>query len=293
MPKYLPVLLLLWVTPALASVVESVSVVVDDYVITQGEVDEYVLFQSRIIGRTAFGPEQAKEELIDKVLVEKEAQRRGLIPDDQELQQALDEIRSRNKMNEAQFLQALSAQGMGYDEYAAQVRSQMVQARLTAVVLREQLSLDDDALREYYLKNVASYCDSPALRLIHIRIPDEQGRERAEEVRRQVQEAGDAAVAGEFGDITDMGEVLVDNLHEDVRAVLENLPPGEVSEVVEMQGACNLFYVAERKEGRIRPFEEVRDQIREQYLRDKEEELFRRWLDGARDETRIVRKPEG
>ncbi|MDF1555987.1 MAG: SurA N-terminal domain-containing protein [Deferrisomatales bacterium] len=293
MVKWFTLTLLLWVAPAVASVVDRVAAVVDAYVVTRGEVDDHLAFQNDIIGGAPMDRHQALEELIEKALVEREAERRGLIPSDEELQAAVADIRARNKMNEEQFRRALESQGMDFDTYVRQVRDQMVQAKVAGVVVRERMDVGDEALREYYLKNVASYCDSSSLRLVHIEVPGEQARERAEELRSRVEQAGEPSAVGDQGRLTDMGYVLVENLSSDVRGALDGLPVGGVSPVVEMGGACNLFYVADRKEGRIRPFEEVRDQLKESYFRDKEEELFRRWLEDLKAQAHIVRKPEG
>lgn len=293
MVKWFTLILFLWVAPAVASVVDRVAAVVDAYVVTQGEVDDYLAFQNDIVGGPPMDRTQAREALIEKALVEREAERRGLIPSDEELESALAGIRDRNKMSEEQFLRALADEGMDFDTYLRQVRDQMVQVKVAGVVVRERMGVGDEALREYYLKNVASYCESPALRLVHIQVPGEQGRERAEELRHRVEQAGAPGAVGDQGRLTDMGYVLVENLSTDVRSALEGLPVGGVSPVVEMGGSCNLFYVAERKDGRIRPFEEVRDQLRENYFRDKEEELFRLWIEDLKAQARIVRKPEG
>ena len=69
----------------------------------------------------------------------------------------------------------------------------------------------------------------------------------------------------------------------DLRREMTFVPESEVKAFFRDQSAAT----------RPQVLAEVRDEIRERYQRDKEEELFRRWLDGARDEARIVRKPEG
>lgn len=291
MYKSFVLILLLWVAPASASVVDRVAAVVDDYVITRGEVDEYMAFQKDVVG-TQLDRAQALDALIENTLVRREAERRGLLPNEEELDAALADIRGRNKLDLEQFVEALRSQGVEYDTYVQQVREQMVRVRVAGRVLRDRIGVDDEALREYYLKNVASYCESPTVRLIHIQVPEEEGRERAEAVRRRVEQAGEVDGVVPESRVSDMGYVLVENLTGDVRAALEGLPEGGVSPVVEMRGACNLFYVAERKEGRIRPFEEVRDQLREQYFRDQEEELYRVWIEDLKAEAHIVRKPE-
>lgn len=292
MRKWFTLLLVLWVTPAFAALVDRVAAVVGDYAITQGEVAEYQRFHNDIVGDAPVDRAGALELLIEKTLVEREAERRGLLPTDAELAAALADIRARNKMTEEQFRQALASQGLVFESYVRQVRDQMTRAKVAGVVVRERMGVGDEALREYYLKNVANYCESPSLRLVHVQVPEEQGRERAEQLRRQLEQSAEPKIVGDQERASDMGFVLVENLSADVRAALEGVPVGGVSPVVEMGGACNLFFVAERKEGRIRPFEEVRDTLRESYFRDMEEELFSRWIDEQKAQAHIVRQLE-
>jgi len=266
---------------------------VDDYVVPRGEVDEYLTFQNEIVGGAPLGRVEALEALIERALLEREAELRGLLPSAEDLDAAIEDIRARNGMNEEQFRQALAGQGVEFGAYVSQVRDQMVRMKVVGAVLRERVGVGDEALREYYLKNVASYCESPSLRLVHIQVPGEDQQERAEELRQKVEQSGAPDAVGDQGRVSDMGYVLVENLSADVRAALDGLPVGGVSPVVEMGGGCNLFYVAERREGRIRPFEEVREQLQESYFRDREEELFRLWIDDLKAQAHIVRKPEG
>ncbi|MEE8394668.1 MAG: glycoside hydrolase family 65 protein, partial [bacterium] len=82
-------------------------------------------------------------------------------------------------------------------------------------------------------------------RTLHFRDP--QGRETKVRQQRIVHmlQPHLAAQALEIEPVNWSGTV-------DVRSALDGLPVGGVSPVVEMGGVCNLFYVAERKEGRIR-----------------------------------------
>ena len=133
MPKWLSVVLLLWVAPAFASVVDRVAAVVDDYVVTRGEVDDYLMFHNEIIGDARVDRTQALEALIEKALLEREAERRGLTPTDAELESAVADIRARNQMSEEQFHQVLTRQGMEFDAYVGQVRDQMVKMKVLTV----------------------------------------------------------------------------------------------------------------------------------------------------------------
>lgn len=291
------VLLAVLVLPqgASAARVDGLAAVVDGRVITRSEVSDSAELARRT-GRAAGETERdVLEGLIERSLVEAESQRLGMEVTDQEVEQAVAEIRGRNGLDPEGFRAALAGQGMEWDHYLAEVRFQILRMKVASRVLRAKLEVGDEALREFYLKNVADFCESDALRLYHIQASGPEGKARAEAVRARLAAGEDpAAVArqleGQLGGAGDMGYVLVHNLSEQVRGAVEKIAPGGVSPVVEMQGSCNLFFVADRRGGTVRAFEEVRDQIRDRYFREKEQELYQTWIDSLKQKARIVRK---
>lgn len=280
--------------PAVAVTVDGLAAVVDDQVITRSELREALSLEERA-GQVS-GPDaksRVLEELIEKVLVEREAKRLGISITDEEVLQAVEEIRTRNGLDEEAFRTALAQQGMDWGSYLGAVRDQILRMKVAGRVLRAKLDVGDEALREFYLKNVADFCEPDSVRLVQIQAKGPKARETVEGARSRVL-AGEKPeeVAREMGSSAggDMGYVLVENLADQVRQALRNLQPGEVSRVVEMKGACSLFVVADRREGRIPPFEEVRDQIRESYFEKKQEELYRAWIDSLKEKAEIARK---
>jgi len=288
-----PCLLVLSASPALSVTVDGLAAVVDDQVITRSELREAMSMADRP-GQAPGADARARalEDLIEKVLVNREAKRLGVSVSDEELLRAVEDIRSRNGLDEDAFRQALAGQGMDYGTYLAAVRAQILRMKVAGRVLRAKMDVGDEALREFYLKNVADFCEPDSVRLVQIQTEGPEAREEAEGARVRVL-AGEnpEAVAREMGSAAgDMGYVLVENLAEQVRQALRDLEPGEVSPVVEMKGSCSLFVVADRREGRIPAFEEVREQIRDRYFEEKQEELYRTWIESLKEKAQIVRK---
>lgn len=298
MVRWIP-LLLLWIpTQVAAVVVDRLAAVVDGHVVTDSEVSELVESRRGIDSRPVEElRDRALELLIERVLVAREAERLGIRVADGEVESAVADIRGRNGLDEASFRSALANQGMDWETYLAEVRTQILQAKVAGSVLRPKLKVTDGALQEYYLKNVADYREPEAVRLCHIQLPAPEGMETAEAVRaralagedvselaREVSHGPGAEAGG------DMGYLPLQNLAEEVRHAVEGLSEGEVSPVVQMGGACHIFAILDKREGRIPAFEEVRDKIRETYLRSKEAELYKAWLESLKTKARIERK---
>lgn len=296
--------LTLWVLlsvarPAIAALVECVAVIIDGKVICLTEVEEQEALLEKLgefTGKDA--REEALDLLIERTLVESEAERLGLGVTDEDVERAVEEIRLRNGLDDQAFRAALAAQGLPYDKYLEQIRSQILQVKLAGQVLRPQMAVTDQALREFYLKSVADYRERDRVHLLHIQFPVSYGREQAEAVR-------DRAIAGEdFAALArkistgpaadrggDMGMVSVENLSIEVRSAVADVPEGGVSKLMEIRaGEFHLFKVAERRKGRIPSFEEVRDKVQDRYFEDREKELYESWIESLREKARIERK---
>jgi len=297
MKPWLVLLLALWAGPAAAGLVDGVAAVVGGRVITKSEVEELASMSSRSAA-AAPGDRTSKalESLIETALVEREAERQGINVTDEELEQAVADVRKRNNMDDRTFREAIASQGMKYDAYLRTLRSQVLKAKVTGRALRSKLKVGDEALREYYLKNVAEFRDPESVRLYHIQISASRGIAAAEAIRaralagesfsalaRQVSEGPGAAKGG------DMGYLAVKKLAGEVWDAVSGLPEGGVSHVVAMGGAFHLFYAAEWKGGRIPAFEELRDQIQDRYYKEKEEELYRSWMDSLKEKAGVER----
>ncbi len=293
MKRWIPFLLsALLAAPAAAVVIDGIAAVVNGRVITRTQVREAAdLLERTGEARGAEARRKALDELIDNALVEREAERLGIRVTEDDLERALSEICRRNSLDRERLPEILEAQGVEFDRYLDQVRSQIRRMKLASRVLSSRLEVSDEALREYYLKHVASFREPDSVHLLHILAPT---REVAEAARRRVlagenfqevaREVSTGPGAKEGGD---MGFLPLKSLAGPVRDAVAGVPAGGLSDVVEIRGTYHLFYVVERRKGRIPAFEEVRDWIRERYFRDREAELYRTWIESLRKKARI------
>ena len=69
------------------------------------------------------------------------------------------------------------------------------------------------------------------------------------------------------------------------------LGPGEISPVVKIGDNYHLFQLAERDGGGVAPYETIRETVRERYLQEGGQEIFRGWIEQLKEEAYIERRP--
>lgn len=293
--KRILLLTLLAASPASARIVDGLAAVVDGRVITLGEVAKAANARAKLGGPAADWRKESLEGLVENCLIQKEAARLGIAVTDDDVQAAAADIRTRNNLTEEAFREALAAQGLPWPDYLEQLKGQILKVKLASQVLRARLRPDDDDLQEFYLKHAADFCQPDQVRLRHLEVPG--GRETAEGAKRRLEggenpEAVARDLAGGKG-YTDMGLLEVATLSDTVRGAIRDASAAGVSPVVELGGSCHLFVVSERQTARVPKYDELppdtKERVKGKYFEEKEDELYRAWIDALKSKARIER----
>ena len=211
-------------------------------------------------------------------LVHEEVERRGLEPSPQAREQA-EEAASQQFGDPAAF----RALPEGF-------RNDLVQQNVDFAALQgsilEESAPDDATVREFYDENPSQFsgrCISHVLvqsreEIDTLRAAILAGADFAEVARQSSIDTGSGADGGFLGCFP--AGAPLEGIVEPFRTVAENLPPGQLSDVVQTQFGFHLIRVSEG-----RPFEQVAEQIREQLSQQGGQEelrtLLRRLVDRA------------
>jgi peptidyl-prolyl cis-trans isomerase SurA len=103
---------------------------------------------------------QIMERLIIESLQVQEAERRGLVIDDETLTRAVTAFAAQNNMTLEQFAQQLEQDGRNYAEFREQIRKEMIMQRLQQAIVNRRISISeqdvDDLLNSPYYKQLLS-----------------------------------------------------------------------------------------------------------------------------------------
>ncbi len=264
--------------------VDRVVAVVGGEVITLSELEE----------AAAASPEAPRdkllEQLIEEKLIEMKAREQGVSVSDSEVEAAMERHIAQMDVSKENFEQMIAQKGISVEEYRNRIRTELMKVKFVKGNVQGEIEISEEEMLNFYRRHPEEFKSTQEVRLARIFLPftetasaqkREKVVERARNIKSRVQ-AGESfeKLAREYSKGSNaseggsLGWVNPDYLRPDFKNAVSNLPPGGVSEVIILDNGCHLLYAKDKREARVKPFEEVRGRIQQQlYSRKIGEEL--------------------
>jgi peptidyl-prolyl cis-trans isomerase C len=274
--------------------------------VTQGELDEFAeqsgvpkddpQYQATV--------QQILPQLVSVEIAKAYAQEHNITVSDKEVDQELaklkeqvgDQARSSGQdvSNQEAYEQALKQNNITEDQLREDIREnlpvQKVQERVAG-----DAEPSDEEIQNYYEQNNEAQFTTPAQRCVrHILFTKDQ-KEKAEEVKQQLEDGGDFAElakensedpgsAENGGDLGCLGKGETVPEFEQAAFGAEQ---GEIVGPVQTEFGYHVLQITDAKPEQTRPLEEVESQIRSQLATEKQSEAFSRWIEEQQKERNV------
>lgn len=298
---------------AIAETVDKVVAVVNGEIITLTELNEAVSLILKSTGTTINfnsidkGPAEIKREILDRLidnkLLEQEAKKTGIIVSEKDLDKALENIQNENSISREGLLKSLEARGMSLEQYKEQLKLEIEKARLINREVKAKVLVKEDELKKYYTDNKDSFKEITETRVQHIFLPippnaDETKSkdvyEKAREILVKINNNEDFGKLAEMyskdpsaASGGDMGWFKSGEITPFLENVVFSLKVGEVSNIIVSSLGLHIVKLTDRKEKGLKPFEDVKGDIRDTIYAEKMEDEFKGWLEGLRKKSFI------
>ncbi len=299
------VLILLLARPftAGADLISGIAAIVNDEVITTYDVNRtYALLLKEAEKKGPLNDETraslrkvALDQLIDKKLVEQKIAELSIKVTEEEVRQAIEDVKKQNNLTQETLTAALRTQGLSFDQYKEQLRDQLERVRLMSQEVRSKIQVGEKEVRDYYEANRAKFSEEDRFHARHIffRIRKDAPADEVKKVMATafsvLQEARTgkdfAALAKKYSDdpaaASDGGELGTFRKGEmlpEIEGAVLALKPGEVSDIVTTPAGLHIIKLEERIPGKLKPFDEVKGDIEDLLYKQKSEERFTQWI---------------
>ncbi len=266
---------LLVATTGRAEVVNRIIATIDGEPITAHELERYAAERGADGGVSR---DELLQALVTDRLLEKEATAQGIAASPEEVDAYVEQVKQRNRIDDAQFLEALTEQGLTLEQYRARVKAEIEKTALVTREIRQRVNVSPEEVERYYREHLDDYATSErvTVRVIFFQLDGPPGREteytraKAEEVRDLARDGRSfAALAEQFseGPGADKGGLLGTFARGEMEASLDavafDLPTRTVSDPIATSRGFYLLYVDEKIPAGHKPLDEVRDEIRD------------------------------
>jgi peptidyl-prolyl cis-trans isomerase SurA len=308
------------VTPAVLSVsskiVNTIAAIVNDEVVTLYDVNleaqpiiREAEKKSPLTNETRSQIRRAAlERLIEKKLVDQKIRELNIKVTDEEIRQAIDDVKKQNNMASQDVLvSALATQGLTFEQYRSQLKEQIEKLKLVSMEVRAKIQVGESETREYYEANRAKYSEDESFRARHIFFRTNE-KAPAEDIKRTMNTAlmvlAEAKSGKDFAELAKsysedpaarkdggaLGTFKKGDMMPELESAILAMKPGEVSELVYTTSGFHIVKLEERTSGKMKPFESVKAEIEETLYRKKSEDRFNLWAKELRTKASIEMK---
>jgi peptidyl-prolyl cis-trans isomerase SurA len=292
--------------------VNAIAAVVNDDIVTLYEVNRDAQPLIQAAEKNAALDESARtqlrrtalDRLVEKRLVDQKVKELNIKVGEEEIRQAIDDVKKQNNMTQEALVAALAGQGLSFDQYRAQLQEQLERLKLVSMEVRSKIQVGETEMNDYYEANRAKYAEDDTFRARHIFFRINEKSPPAD-VKRAMTAAlmvlAEARSGKDFVELaktysedpsarTDGGEMgrfkKGDMLPELERAIMA-MKPGDVSELVYTPLGFHIIKLEERVSGKMKPFDSVKAEIEETLYRKKSEERFSQWAKELRGKASV------
>jgi peptidyl-prolyl cis-trans isomerase SurA len=308
-------LLIAALAPRLASakVIERVIAVVNDEIVLDTELEQQAVGQLRAppdldsaAGKKAWEEHKRKvlDSLIDSRLLSQQAGELKLTVTADEVDRALDEVKKQNQLDDAAFATALKQQGFTLETYKKNLKRQILELKVLNTAVRSRVSVSDDEVRTYYQQNARQIGggDSVHLKQILITVPDGAPASLVEQKQRLAAKVVERARGGTaFAELAraysedeaskadggDLGWVQKGSLLDPLDEVIAGMDAGDVRGPVRSSRGFHVLLLVERKQGGLKPFDEVKEQLRKTLYDQQLDKATQSWLKELRKRAHL------
>jgi peptidyl-prolyl cis-trans isomerase SurA len=289
--------------------VEAIVAVVNDDIITLSEYRQEYASRVRMLRAQLQGEELSQQEeimkenllesLITDLLLLQEARKLGLNVTEQ-VRMTIENIKRENNLkSDEELKRAIAQQGITYEDFIKQMEQNMLKQNIIFSEVGRKIAIDDSEIVSYYKVHQDDFIEpiEYTLKMIYI---TQEGKSPEEIDSKKVQIDQKLEANEDFGQVAtefsegpekdsqgDLGSFKKGELQKELEQSIEGLEVGDITPWLNVQGAWYKLKLVEKKERRLKDFEEVRKEIEAILFEKRQQEELEKYMLGIRNKSYI------
>lgn len=249
--------------------IDRIVAVVDNDVITRGELDERIRLITQQLekqGTPLPPPEALEKQLLERMITDRlqlaYAAQTGLRVDDVQLDKTIDRIADQNKLSLVEFRKALEDDGINFRKFREDIRREIILARLREREVDNRVTVSESEIDNLLTTQQARGEADDELDIAHIliRVPEQAAPEEVQKLRAKAENALKQLQGGaDFGQISagfsdapnaleggKLGWKKLSELPDLFQDALKPLKPGELTPLLRSANGFHILKVMDR-----------------------------------------------
>ena len=241
------------------------------------------------------------QNMIDRIIIVKAAEEKGLLLPESYIDQEYDEVIDRDFAGDrGRFLEYLRARGETARDFRRNIYKRVVVNAMRAETRRSQSEISPERIEEFYVKNKLRFYQEEALHLRQVILTPmaSEGlvplRQTAKKVIKELDNGanfGDIARKYSQDDMSrkggDWGWIERKDIRKELSDIAFALEPGKYSQAIEIGGTIFILYAEDKREEMIQPVAQVRDIIENVLVGEIARETQEKWLSDLRNDAYV------
>lgn len=241
------------------------------------------------------------QNMIDRIIIVKAAEEKGLLLPESYIDQEYDEVIDRDFGGDrGRFLEYLRARGETARDFRRNIYKRVVVNAMRAETRRSQSEISPERIEEFYVKNKLRFYQEEALHLRQV-ILTPMASEGLVPLRQTAKKVINELDSGaNFGDIArkysqddmsrkggDWGWIERKDIRKELSDIAFGLETSRYSQPIEISGTIFILYAEDKREEMIQPVAQVRDIIENVLVGEIARETQEKWLNDLRNDAYV------
>ena len=233
----------------------------------------------------------ALERLIDQALTRQEAVKYRIRVDKDDVDNAVENFKRMNGLDQASLENALESQGISYENYRDRIRQDILQSMIINRAIRSKVIITAGEIKAYYEANAKMFKGVPKFKLRNILMDDEAAMAKVLDRIRKGESFSDLAkdhsIASNAPEGGTLGIFDIQNFTPSIRDAVKGLQPGQTSKIIGTGQGFQLIHVDDIVMADGKSLEAARDQIHEILYKKQVEEKFKKWIKSLKENAHV------
>lgn len=242
------------------------------------------------------------EQIVDKTIIEQEAQKMGIVVTDAEVKQTIKEMQSYYNINKQDIEQSIKQQNLTEEGFEDQWKFQLMTRKLIQTEIKGNIAITDEEVAEYYKKTYGNEPEKGSINeseIAHILIKKAPGAaqlasqiagraKKGENFAKLAQQHSQDEMTAASGGV--LGYFRKGDLVDPLDQAVQNAKVNEVVGPVESPAGLHIIKILNRQETKSGISKTYANEIRSILFNQKAEEILKNYLARIKNSAYIERK---